>query len=131
MNTKIIKAIQNAHEEYQSLKGGAGSGNFGHTGVPGHVGGSAPGGGHGSASGGETSIPAGGRSTPHPKGLSIKFDEVPGYHRLASDTNEAFDKALAKVEAAIGRKLYRDVTRQDFPGFTYYEDGEELGSGGD
>lgn len=33
-----------------ALKGGAGSGNFNHAGVPGKVGGSAPGGGHGSAS---------------------------------------------------------------------------------
>lgn len=35
-------------ELFENLKGGSGSGNFGHAGVPGHQGGSAPGGGGGS-----------------------------------------------------------------------------------
>lgn len=47
---RIAHAIQQAHKDYQALKGGAGSGNFGHEGVPGHIGGSAPGGGHGGGS---------------------------------------------------------------------------------
>lgn len=45
MNNKVIKAIQEVHEEYKA------QGNFGHAGRPGKVGGSAPGGGAGGWSG--------------------------------------------------------------------------------
>ena len=40
---RIIDAIRQAREDYHRLKGGAGSGNFGHSGRPGKRGGSAPG----------------------------------------------------------------------------------------
>lgn len=44
MADKIIKAIQQAHEEYKS---GQGRGNWGHAGRPGQIGGSSPAGGGG------------------------------------------------------------------------------------
>ena len=40
---KIVRAVRQAQEDYHRLKGGAGSGNFGHAGRPGKLGGSAPG----------------------------------------------------------------------------------------
>lgn len=43
MKDRVIQAIQQARQDYQQLKGGAGSGNFGHAGRPGKLGGSSPG----------------------------------------------------------------------------------------
>ena len=45
MTNRVIDAVRQAQEDYHRLKGGAGSGNFGHSGRPGKIGGSAGGGG--------------------------------------------------------------------------------------
>ena len=40
MSNRVIDAIRQAREDYHRLKGGSGSGNFGHVGRPGKIGGS-------------------------------------------------------------------------------------------
>ena len=127
MSNRVIDAIRQAREDYHRLKGGSGSGNFGHAGRPGKRGGSAAGKG-GGASGGNEAIPLGGKDKPHAKGYSIKFEDAPGYHRLSAETDKAIENKLAKLEEALGRKLSRDY-RTGFPNFTMYADGEETGGG--
>ena len=47
---------------------------------------------------------------------------------LTDDSDAAVEAALADLEQRLGRKLPLD-TRTDFPSFTLYGDGEEIGGG--
>lgn len=60
MSNKVIDAVKQAHNDYQRLKGGSGSGNHGHSGRPGKIGGSAGGG-----KGGGGSVPNWLEELPH------------------------------------------------------------------
>lgn len=109
-------------------KGGQGSGHFGHAGIPGHLGGSAD-----EGEGGEGKKPAGkagfiGSKNLPQKGIYIKFDDAPNYHRVYGEMDTDFEKAKLRVERALGRPLKVDP-KSGWPNFTYYGDGEELGGG--
>lgn len=84
---RVLEAIKQAYEDYQTLKGGAGSGNFGHAGVPGKRGGSAPGGGR---AGGGVSNSAN-RPSPPPQGKSFG---KPAVHAATKKVADPMVKAL-------------------------------------
>lgn len=107
-------------------KGGKGSGNFGHSGRPGKVGGSA-GGGKGKGGGGARSGVPQPSNAPAPEGYSVKFYKVPGYYKLPDSSDEAMENLVGVLESA-GVKFQYDH-RTNFPSFDYYEDGEEIGGG--
>lgn len=122
---QFVKSIQaNDMKNFlSSLKGGDGSGFFGHAGRPGKVGGS-------SSEGGLKKDSS--KSKPG-KGYYIRFYELHDkYYRFGSTNNEPsmrdFDKVRQKVELEIGRKL-KDSDYQDYPPFEYYLDGMNLGGG--
>jgi hypothetical protein len=56
------------------------------------------------------------------KGWEIKFDEVPGRHKIANESDR-------EVEAVAKRLKIWDPRAQTFPHFTIYRDGEEIGGG--
>lgn len=101
-----------------------------HLGRPGQVGGSLPKGGSSSAfrsTDDEERDALIGRKTLPSKGMYVKFDGHPNYHKF-DGTDKSLESALKKIEKAIGKKLELDP-KSDFPSFTYYEDGEEMGGG--
>lgn len=74
------------------------------------------------------SIPLGGSPTLPAKGYSIKFEDIPGYHKISGMNDKAIEKKLSELEKATGKKTPRD-SRTDFPSFTVYRNGEEQGGG--
>lgn len=140
-------------KEYYGVgeKGGPGSGNHDHKGIPGHQGGSLPKGESGSGSsdsdssefkkGQTVNISDEGKITaadasrvpgwdkmPTKRGFSIQFDGVPGAYKIKSEADAHVNAKLAQIEKTLGTKLERD-RRTDFPSFTIYKDGEEWGGG--
>lgn len=70
----------------------------------------------------------GGSAQPLSKGYSIKWEGLPGYHMLSGFTDKKIEASLSKLEKRAGKKLERD-SRTDFPSFTVYHNGEEIGGG--
>lgn len=69
------------------------------------------------------------QGVPHAKGWSIKFEDGQGYHRLAAGfTDKSIEKTLKLYETRTGKPLPKD-SRTDFPSFTVYQNGEEVGGG--